>query len=221
MRHLLQPRVLNLAAIAALASALACYPRLSLWLGRPAPIWYLEATIFISGIMLWGFVFAWHAQYTNRPVFILKMEIKPFVAVTLAGIITAAVYHLWLDSSLRSKLPEDYPADPKHWFAMVLFSLAFSQLFLTFAPFAWLMRLFKSRRLAAILTALFGVGVLALKMQSHPTPVPPLLLTSLLAGKFVMGSLAIVFYLRGGVILVWWWTLLLEARHLLTLTGNP
>jgi len=30
MRHLLQPRVLNIAAIAAVLSALACYPQLAL-----------------------------------------------------------------------------------------------------------------------------------------------------------------------------------------------
>ena len=36
-----------------------------------------------------------------------------------------------------------------------------------------------------------------------------------------MGFLAVWFYLRGGVLLIWWWTLLIEARHLLDLAGNP
>ena len=221
MRDFTQPRVLNLAAIAALASALACYPRLSLWLNRSAPIWYLEAVIFLCCIVLWGFVFAWHTQYTHRPVFVLKIEPGPFIAVTLVGIIAALVFHLFLDPSLRSKIPEEYPADLKQWFAFVLFSLAFNQLFLLFAPFAWLMRLFKNRWVAATLTVLFGAFVLAIRTQSLPTPVPLLLLVALLAGRIAMGFLAGAFYLRGGVLLIWWWTFLFEARNLLNLAGNP
>jgi hypothetical protein len=220
MRHLLQPRVLDLASLAALVSTLACYPRLSLWLHRPAPVWYLEATIFICGIMLWSFVFAWHTPYTNRPIFVLKQKPGPFIIVTLMGIIAAAGFHLWLDPLLRPKMPEEYPVDLKHWFAVVLFSLGLTQLFLIFAPFDWLMRLFKNRWVATSLTALFGACVLLMKMQSLPIPMPPLLLAALLAGRIIMVFLAVSFYLRGGVVLVWWWTVLFEARHLLNLTGK-
>jgi hypothetical protein len=220
MRHLLQPRVLHLASLAALLSALACYPRLSLWQSRPAPMWYLEIMIFLCGIVLWSFVFAWHSQYTNRPVFVLKLEARPFIAVTMIGILAATVFHLWLDPSLRSKMPEEYPVDLKHWAAFVLFSLAISQLFLLFAPFAWLMRLFKNRWVAASLTALFGACVLAMKVQSFPTPFPPPLLAALLAGRIITVFLLVSFYLRGGVILVWWWTFLFEIRHLLNFTDH-
>ena len=219
VRHLLQPRILNLAVIAALASAVACYPRVALWPNRSAPVWYLEGAIFLCGIVLWGFVFAWHTQYAHRPVFILKLEPKLFVGVTAAAIIAAAVFDLAIDPSLRSKVPEDYPFDLVHWFAFVLFSLALNQLFLLFAPFAWLMRLFKRRWVATNLTVLFGVILLAMRIHSFPTPLPPLLAAALLTGKIVMGFLAVSFYLRGGVLLVWWWTFLFEARHLLNLTG--
>jgi hypothetical protein len=101
-----------------------------------------------------------------------------------------------------------------------MFSLALNQLFLIFASFDWLMRLFKNRWVATSLTALFGACVLAMKIQSLPTPVPPLLLAALLAGRIIMVFLAVSFYLRGGVVLVWWWTVLFEARHLLNLTGK-
>ena len=164
MRNLAQPRVLKLAGIASLVTALACYPRLSLWLNRSAPIWYLEAVIFFCGIVLWGFVFAWHTPYTHRPVFTLKMEPRLFITVTLAGIAVATAFHLFLDPALRLKMPEDYPADLRQWLAMVLFSLAFNQLFLIFAPFAWLMRLFQNRRVATVLTVLFGAFVLTIKI---------------------------------------------------------
>jgi len=218
MRHLLQPRILNRASIAALATAVASYPRLSLWLNRSAPVWYLEAMIFLCSIVLWGFVFAWHTHYTNRPVFILKLEPEPFIAVTLIGIVAAMAFHLWLDPSLRSITPEEFPADLNHWFALVLFALAFNQLFLLFAPFDWSMRLFHNRRVATGLTVLFGVIVLVIR---NSTPIPPVLFATLLAGRIVTGFLAVAFYLRGGVILVWWWTFLFESRHLLNLTGNP
>jgi hypothetical protein len=219
MRHLFQPRVLNTAIIAALISAVACYPRLSLWQHRPGPMWYSEAAIFVCCIMLWGFVFAWHTAYTNRPVFVFKLELGLVVAATAAGLLMTAIYHLWLDPLLKSKLPEDYPPDLLHWFATLPFVLFFNQLFSTFAPFDWLMRLAKNRWVAMSLTALFGAGVQALKIHSLAVPMSPLLLAALLALRVAGGFLAVMFYLRGGIFLVWWWIFLLESRLLLDLIG--
>jgi hypothetical protein len=220
MRHLLQPRVLKMAVVAGLVSALACYPRLSLWLGRPGPMWYSETVIFVCCIMLWGFVFAWHTPYTKRPVFVFKLESVPVIAATLMAIGAAAVYHFWLDPSLRSKLPEDYPSDLQHWLAVVPFTLAFNQLFSTFAPFDWLMRLARNRWVAMSLTALFGAVVQVVKIHSLKVPVSPSLLTILLIMRIMGGCLAVAFYLRGGVFLVWWWIFLLESRLLLDLVGS-
>ena len=221
MRHLLQPRVLNWAVAAALVSALACYPRLSLWPTRSAPAWYLEGMIFLCSIVLWGFVFAWHTHYTRRAVWVFKLEPRLFAATTLVGIVAAAAFHQWLDPALRTRIPEEYPADLTHWLAQLLFVMFLSQLFLLFAPLAWLMRLCKNLRVSAVLTVLFGVGVFAMRMHTLSTPLPSPLLAVLLAGKVVTGFLAVWFYLRGGVLLIWWWTFLFEARHLLNLTGNP
>jgi hypothetical protein len=221
MRHLLQPRVLNIASVAALGSALACYPRVSLWLERPGPLWYLEITIFVCCTILWGFVFAWHTPYTQRPVFPFKMEPKPLLAATLTGLGAAALFHFWLDPKLRSQFPEEFPPDLSHWLASVLFTLGLSQLFLVLAPFDWLIRLLKKQWLAMGLTALFAVGVQALKIHMLPAPLSPGLLAALLVIRFVGGCLAVAFYLRGGVLLVWWWTLLLEIRHLLDLGNSP
>jgi hypothetical protein len=220
MRHLAQPRVLKLAGIAALATTLACYPRLSFWLNRAFPIWYLEAILFCCAIILWGFVFAWHTQYAHRPVFTLKIEPRLFAIVTAAGIVVATMLHLFLDPALRLKMPDDYPANPKQWLVMLLFSLAFNQLFFIFAPFAWLVRLFHNRRVATCLTVLLSTIVMAIKIRSTPASFPPPLFTALLAGRVVMGFLAVSFYLRGGVLLSWWWTLLIEARHLVDVAGN-
>ena len=217
MRHLAQPRVLQSAIVASLFTSLACYPRLAVWLNRSRPLWYLEAVIFFCGIFLWGFVFAWHTRYTRRPVFVFKPELRLFTVVTVAAIVVAVTFHLLLDPVLRPKIPEDYPADLKQWLALALFSLAFNQLFLVFAPFAWCIRLFQNPRVATALTVLFGVFVLAVKIHSLPAPVSTAISAALLLGRVVTGFLAVAFYLRGGVLLSCWWTLLIEARRLLDL----
>lgn len=220
MRHFLQPRVLTQASLAALVSSVACYPRLTYWLNHPAPIWYLEATIFLCSMVLWGFVFAWHARYSGRPVIVFKMGAKLFLTVTLIGIVAAMMFHLWLDPSLRIMMPKEYPEDLRHWSTLMLFTLALNQLFHVFAPFAWFLRLLKNVKVAITLTAVFGAFVLAMKIWSLPTPVSPILLTVLLAVRLAMGFLAVSFYLRGGVILSSWWAFLFQARYLLDFTGH-
>jgi hypothetical protein len=107
MRNLAQPRVLMSASLAALATALACYPRLSLWPARPSPLWYLAAVVLLSSIVLWGFVFAWHTRYAQRPVFTFRIEAGPYLTVTLTGVFLAILLHLYLDPSLRQAMPED------------------------------------------------------------------------------------------------------------------
>lgn len=219
MRHLLQPRVLNVASLAAAVSTLACYPRLRLWQHRPAPLWYLEATLFICCILLWSFVFAWHERYTQRPVFRWNRDPLPLLVATLTGLGTAVAFHLWLDPALRVKFPEEYPPDLAHWLAAVPFILAFNQLFLVFAPFDWLMRLSKNRWVATTLTSLLGVLLLLLKIHTLSATLAPPWLAVMLAGRVVAGFLVVWFYLRGGVLLVGWWALLLESRHVLDFVG--
>lgn len=214
MRRLAQPEVLKFAFIAALLTALLCSPRLLLWTKRPYPLWYLEAVLFFGGIVLWAFVFAWHTAYTKRPVFTLRISPALFALTTLAGIAAALGLRLLLDPTLRLRTPEDFPVSMDQWIAKTLFGLAFLQLFLTFAPFAWLVRLFRQPSVAFALTVLFGVIVLALNNRSSPTPVPLPLFAAQLLGRVVMGSLSLLIYLRGGLLLAWWWGLLIEARHL-------
>ena len=214
MRSLAQPEVLKSAATAAFACSVACYPRLSLWLNRPYYLWYLEAVLFLCGIVLWGFVFAWHTKYTRRPVFAWKVGVVPFAVTTLTGVCLAVALHVWLDPMLRIRTPEDYPQTLFQWIALVLFTLAFTQLYLVFAAFAWFVRLFQNTPMAAILTVLFGVFVLLIKNHASPTPMPTALLTGLLISRLALGALSVYFFLRGGVLLAWWWGLLLQSRHL-------
>jgi hypothetical protein len=214
MRSLAQSEVLKSASLAALLTSLACYPRLFLWPSRPHALWYLEAVLFLCGIVLWAFVFGWHTRYTGRPVFTVKIGVLPFVGVTLAAIAIAMVLRVWLDPSLRLRTPEDYPATVQQWAALTLFSLAFTQLYLVFAAFAWFVRLFRHTDMAAALTVLFGLFVLVIKNQGSPVPMSSGLLLGLLVSRLVVGTLSVYIYLRGGVLLVWWWGLLLQSRHL-------
>jgi len=214
MRRLIQPDVSKSAALAGLATALLCYPRFALWTQRIHPLWYLEAVTFCGSFVLWAFVFAWHTHYTKRPVFTLRIGASSWALATAAAVLMAFVLHRFLDPSLRQTTPEDYPLNLSQWAAMTLFSLALNQLFLVFAPFAWLMRLTGRQAVAAALTVLFGVVVLLLKTRLSPEPFAPSLLMALLGVRLVLTLLAVGFYLRGGVLLASWCALLLQARHL-------
>lgn len=208
------------AAIAAALSAVLSLPRMWLWENRPSTLWYAEATIFLCGFVLWAFVFAWHTEYTRRPLFTLKIEPFIFVIATLAGIMAALGLHLLVDPGLRARHPQDFPADFKNWIASTLFTLSFVQLFLMFAPFAWAVRLFRNQKVATWLTvALIGL-VFALKANTYSPPLPAMILVELLVLRIVSGFFAVWFYLRGGIFLAWWIALLIEARYLLTIYGH-
>src|ERR1043166_6413456 len=170
MRRLAQPQVMASAAIAAALSAILSLPRMLLWEDRPFSAWYPEAIILSCGFVLWAFVFAWHTEYTHRPLFTLKINPTVFAAATVSGLIAGVALHWLLDPSLRTRNPQDYPVDFRHWVATTLFALAFTQLFLFYAPFAWVMRLFRNEKVATWLTVALGVLVLALKSNSSPTP---------------------------------------------------
>ena len=208
--------MLSSAIIAGLCTAVVCWPRIATAPHQHYPVWYLEAVVLLGSIVLWGFVFAWHTQYTQRPVFTLKMTARPLAVATIAGLAAALLWHFALDPWLRLKVPEDYPATKEQWLAMTLFSLGLKQLFVVFAPFAWLIRLFRKKAPAFILTVVFGLVVILVRECRSPSPLvaEPFFL-GLLALRGAAEALSVYLYLRGGVLLVWWWDLLLQSRHLL------
>jgi hypothetical protein len=214
MRHLLQPRILNQALLAAASSTLACYPRLALWNTKNLPLSFLFFAVFVCSIVLWSFVFAWHTPYTNRPVFYAKFDPKLFLGATFTGIVLSLGCKVWLDPAMRTAMPDDYPADWQHWLATVPFVLAFGQLFLTFAPCDWLMRLCRNQRITCVLTAAFGVSVTAMKLQPYAGSISTPVFVCFLAGRFLGALLAVIFYLRSGMVLAWWWAFLFELRLL-------
>jgi len=214
MRDLGQPKVLKQAGLAALGSAISCYPRLALWPDAPYPVWYYEALLFLGGMVLWAFVFAWTEKYSRKPVFGWRIPWWEFVLVTIAGVAAAAAQHVAIDPVLKARIPGDFPATAQQWAAMVLFSLGFTKLFLVFAPFAWLVRLFRAPRVAAALTVVFGVFVFWIKNEQASSPLPPDLFYRLLAARLVSQAILVWLYLRAGALLVWWWDLLIYSRLL-------
>ena len=216
MRSLGRPEVLRSAILAGLWTALVCWPRIATAPHLRLPAWYLEAVVLLGSIVLWGFVFAWYSRYTQRPVFILKVAAGPLALATGAGLATALFWHFAIDPWLRVKAPADYPTTMEQWLAMTLFSLGFKQLFVVFAPFAWLIRLFGRKEPAFVLTVVFGLAVMVIREYRSPSPMvaEPFFL-GLLTIRGAAQALSVYLYLRGGVLLVWWWDLLLQSRCLL------
>jgi hypothetical protein len=221
MRSLLQPGVLKSAGTAALITSLVCIPRLALWSGRSHPLWLLSLTLAWASFILWSFVLGWRPQDTHRPILALKSRWAMWRAATLAGLAGAVVLHLFIDSVLRPLVPGDYPSTLVAWLAMTLFTLAFDQLFLCFAPFAFFVRLLQNQRAATGLTVLFGLTLLCLRIKSLASQVSPFFIAELFVWRTAAGLLTLYFYLKGGALLAWWWVLLMQLRHLIALSVLP
>ena len=217
MRSLLQPGVLKSASAAALITSLVCFPRLAQWSDRSYQLWFLTLTLVWASFILWSFVFGWRPQNAHLPILIVKARPALWSAATLAGLAGAMMLRLFIDSVLQPLVPGDYPDTHEAWLAMTLFTLAFDQLFLCFAPFAFFVRLLQNQRAAAVLTVLFGVALLCLRIKSLAPLVSPFFIAELFVWRTAAGFLTLYFYLKGGALLAWWWVLLLQLRHLITL----
>ena len=177
----------------------------------------LELMLFCCCMVLWAYVFGWHTKYSGRPVFTLRFGLRPLAQAVVASVAVATILHFCLDPGLRSRMPADYPDNWRQWAAMTLFGLGFQDLFLLFAPFALFVRLLPKGDWAVHLTVVFGLFMVAAKMQSLWATLPAGTAGMLLAFRVASTLLTIYFYLRGGVILVWIWGFALAARHLLDL----
>ena len=218
MRSLLQPAVFKSAGTAAVITSLVCFPRLALWVERPQPLWLLSLTLAWASFILWSFVFGWSPQATHRSILAAKAGPVLWSAATFAGLAGAVVLHLHIDPVLRPLVPGDYPDTHEAWLAMTLFTLAFDQLFLCFAPFAFFVRLSRNQRVAFGLTVLFGLTLLFLRIKSLTPQVPPFFIAELFVWRTAAGFLTLYFYLKGGALLVWWWVLLMQLRHWMALS---
>lgn len=219
MQRLAQPEVVRNASLAALVTTLAAYPRLALWVTRLYALEILCLAMLLTSFVLWAFVFAWYPVYAQRQVFRRPERPGDWGLTTLLGLAGALVLQLGVDPVLRGSSPEDYPTTVMSWVAVLLFTLAFAQLFLCLAPFAFFLRLLRQPAWAMGATVLVGVVLLLLQLQRVPVSLSPAFIGFLLIVRVIFGVVSVWLFYRGGVGLVWWWTVCLHGRLLLSLHG--
>jgi len=217
VRSLVQPAVIRSAGIAALLTAFACYPRLRSGTLGEHQLWFVWLTLAWAAFILWSFVLAWHQKYTGQNVLEIARRPALWIVATLCGLVGAAVLYFGFDPVLRPVIPQEYPGSIRSWIVMTLFLLAFDQLFLCFAPFAFFIRLLRNEKLAMTLTVLFGIVLAYLKIQQSRHDFRTTFVVAMCAWRMVAGGISIILYRRGGVWVAWWCTLLAQTRHLLTL----
>jgi hypothetical protein len=219
MRALAETNVLTKAAMAAMITSLAAYPRLATWTERGGPVGFLLLMLLWTTFVLWSFVFGWHERYSGKSFFRFSVPLKLWALASLVGLAGAILLILVVDPQLRLTTPKDYPTNLKSWGSTGLFTLAFDPLFLCFAPFAFFIRLFRKPNIATVLTVLFGVFVLYLKLSSSKA-LPPMWLVAVLALMRVAGGFVTVYvYFQGGALLVFWIGVLIQLRYLILLLG--
>lgn len=217
VRSLAEPAVLLRAALAGTFSALACYPRLANWTHRKDDVWFLVAVVGWAAFVMWAAVFAWHERHSAAKLFPREVALSGWLTALGLGAAGGAVMFLFVDPELRKIAPTDFPATPGQWLDRMLFNLALEQLFLCFAAFAFLARLFQSRRAATIGVVLFSLLVFALKLQSVGARPSGELVLLLAVFRAVSSAATVWLYLRGGVWLVWLFAFALQCRHLFAL----
>lgn len=213
MRSFAEPVVLLRAAIAGALTALACYPRIAHWNSREDAVWFLVAVIGWAAFVMWAAVFAWHEKHAGREVF--PKRVSPnlwLVALALGGVGAVISFHFG-DPTLRQLAPTDFPRNPGQFAEHVLFNLAFEQLFLCFAPFAFAVRLLPGAKAAGAGVVLFGLLVLALKLQSVAAAITWEMALGLGFFRALSSAVTVWLYWQGGVWLVWLFALLLLCRH--------
>ena len=220
MRSLSQPTVMKRATVAALFTVAACYPRLALWKDRPMLLGFLATLLGLVSFVMWAFVVAWIPEHARTTLFARRFDGRLWAMATFAGLAGGGLLWGAFDPSLRSLLPQDYPTTRMAWVAATLFHVAFVQLFLSFAPLAFFVRLFGDRMLAAALTVLFGLFLLLVQVNAAEVELSGWLVAGMIAARILFGAVGMYLLLQGGLLPVWWSALLIQSRLLIGLDGR-
>lgn len=213
MRSFADPSVLLRAALASALTTLACYPRLAHWSSREDAVWFLLSVIGWATFVMWAAVFAWQEKHGHVAVFPKRVGPRLWLITVGLGLAGAAVsFHLG-DPVLRALAPTDFPRNPGQWAEHLGFNLAFEQLFLCFAPFAFCVRLLPNAKAAGVGVVLLGLLVFALKLQSVAAALSGGMLLGLACFRALHSAVAVWLYCQGGAWLVWLFALLLLSRH--------
>lgn len=217
MRSFADSAVLLRAGLGAALTTLACYPRVAHWSSREDAVWFLMSVIGWATFVMWASVFAWHRRYSEREVFPRDVAPKLWLIALAFGVVGALISFHYGDPTLRRLAPTDFPRTPSQFAEHVLFNLAFEQLFLCFAPFAFCVRLLPGARAAGICVVLFGLFVFAMKLQSVAAAITWDMALGLAFFRALHSGVAVWLYRQGGAWLVWLFTLMLQCRHLFAL----
>src|SRR3954471_11320875 len=109
MRSLVQSQVLTKAAVAALLTSLAAYPRLATWMERTHAVAFMVLMLMWTTFVLWAFVFAWHEQYSKRPVLNFSAPPKWWALATALGLFSSVLLLYVVDPQMRLITPKQYP----------------------------------------------------------------------------------------------------------------
>lgn len=200
--------------MAAVVSALVCYPRLAIWTERPNALWFLGTMLLLLSFILWSFVFGWYPRQLGRPVIQLRPPRSVWALAGLGGVVGAVILLVVVDPTLRGERPSDYPESMGAWAFFTLFNLGFSQLFLCYAPLAFFLRLFRHSMVAVGLTVLFGLGLLTAQLDATGLELELGFVVVLYLLRVVFGAIAAILFLFGGLLPAVTWVLLLECRLL-------
>ena len=219
MQALSQPKVMARAAVAALLATLAGIPAAATSPKNLYPMWIWAPVMFLCVYMMWSFVFAWHFEYSGRPVFTPPFKPALWLGATLYAVGAGLLVHWFLDPAIRRTIPDQFPASLGSWAATALLQSVVWPLFVNFAPFAVFMRVTRRQTVSLALTVLWAVLLQYLLLANQPN-LPPMGVTMALMLRTVVGAfLGVYFYLNGGALLVCWVVLLAQTRLLLDLAA--
>jgi hypothetical protein len=202
------------AALAAAVTTAACVPRLARWQDRPQALAYLLVMLGLVSFVMWAFTIGWLPPHAGVWPFQRRCGRRVWWLATAGGLAAAAAARWALDPTLRTLMPDEYPATAADWVAATLFHLTFVELFLCFAPTGFFARLLGGRAITAGVVVLFGVGILLGKVALAKVPLPAGLVVSMVLSRLAFGAFTVFLLLRGGVLPVGWWALLFQARLL-------
>ena len=212
MRQLGKIEVLKSAGIATLLTGGAIYPRLSIWEKLEGQVFANLLVLMWCVFVMWAFVFAWHKEYSGRDALRFDLSGKDWASVAAAGLLAALLLRFLADERLREIAPWNYPATGMEWLAVALFGTFFGSLFLVLAPFAFFIRLSRSKAAAAGLTVVSASAVMGLRFAAASGAGPATWLFAALGG--CQAALVLALHLRFGAFGVWAFIALIEARHL-------
>ncbi|MGB0581250.1 MAG: hypothetical protein ACPGVU_16245 [Limisphaerales bacterium] len=215
MRLLAQPDILRSAGLASVVSGLLCFPRLQAAQRYEEMLIFAVLMLFWCQFVLWAFVFAWEPAYGKAEPLTIQRNPKHWALLMAGGVMVAGYQYFLVDPGYRAVAPNEYPYTFNAWWRQVLFTMAFSELFLCYAPLAFFVRLAQDEEWAMKLTVGFNVFFVAVKLFTMPQAPGAATIIALLILRLGIAYAAVRLYRWSGILAVSLLVLITQSRHLL------